>query len=501
MKRKISRFLTCLLLVLSCLSLASCDLEKYFIFGVEPKPKPTLPEEGTGTGDSGIILSDDFETFEGTKNAIFFALYNYYGYEGQHFTNKWLGMNDALAAHGIKVTGYEGQKDARRFKIERLPECDLPEDAVIYMVNNQNWDAGIQFNKPFAQHHPMAVLSTCNGVEFAASPILATGDKIANATMGGFSDTYRQAFVDDALEYLVAKYSAHILPIFAASVDAVENGQAMKNADGTALHLSITTWAIQTLAQYDEMSAVDSIDAAHPTLRKINVDQFFDKTSENYGPEKLKEWVADSSKENIKALYEENGTNQALDEASYRQGKEIKCGIITPSSINDQVGKYITYIREYLATAYNITVLPLGSVTNTNTQKMAANQLCNQGADFIISLQDDTERNDAAMVCNERGVYFAIAGSCQSEVDYEVIKNLPYYVGSIGTSTAEERRSAREMTEYYLQCMIKRAESEVALYQHQIDVKGLDFELNVPADEETPVCLPSRKDEENVWLS
>mgnify|MGYP007068155044 CR=1 FL=1 len=43
------------------------------------------------------------ETFDGTENAIFFALYNYYGYEGQHFTNKWLGMNDALANHGITV--------------------------------------------------------------------------------------------------------------------------------------------------------------------------------------------------------------------------------------------------------------------------------------------------------------------------------------------------------------------------------------------------------------
>ena len=483
-KLPLVRLLTLIVLIIFiCSTLSACNIEKLFIFG--------------GVQDDDGVSDPNIETFAGTKNAIFFALYNYYGYEGQHFTNKWLGMKDALAAHGITVTGYEGQKDARKFVIKREANCDLPEDTVIFMVNNQNWDSGIQFTKPFAQYHPMVVISTCNGVEFASSPILSSGNKISNATMGGFSPTYRQAFVDGSLTYLVAKYSAHVAPIFAAAVDAVENGAPMRNADGTALHLSISTWAIQTLEQYDEMSAVDSIDPAHPTVRKINIDKFFDRSSPDYGPEKLAEWVSDSSKENIKALYTLNGTNAAEDMAAYRnrgEGKEIKCGIIAPSSINDQVGKYISYIQNYLAEAYDVTILPLGSVTSVNTQNMVAKQLCNQGADFIISLQDDTDRNNAARTCNDMGVYFAIGGSCQNEIDYEEIKNLPYYVGSIGTSTAEERRSAYEMTEYYLQCLIHRAEGDLEEFQREY--KGLSY-----AEPEEPVaCLFDRKKEEESWL-
>ena len=476
----LKRLTVIVVLVISCYSLSACKLEDFFIFG------------GSTTVDE--TANPNIESFEGTKNAIFFALYNYYGYEGQHFTNKWLGMRDALAAHGITVTGYEGQKDARRFKITREENCDLPEDTVIFMVNNQNWDSGIQFTKPFAQYHPMVVISTCNGVEFASSPILSSGDKISNATMGGFSPTYREAFVNGSLTYLVAKYSAHVAPIFAAAVNAVETRTPMRNADGSALHLSISTWAIQTLAEYDEMSAVDSIDPAHPTVRKINIDKFFDPNSPDYGPEKLAEWVSASTKENIKELYELNGTNADEDTASFRQGKEIKCGIIAPSSINDQVGKYIEYIQTYLADAYNVTILPLGSVTSVNTQSMVAKQLCNQGADFIISLQDDTDRNNAAKICNDLGVYFAIGGSCQNEIDYAEIKNLPYYVGSVGTSTAEERRSAYEMTEYYLQCLIHRAEG--TLYEFQIEYKGLD----VTPDEEVVAWLPERDEEEKKWL-
>ena len=279
-----------------------------------------------------------------------------------------------------------------------------------------------------------------------------------------------------------------------SDLNAVETGSPMRNADGSALHLSISTWAIQTLAQYDEMSAVDSIDPNHPTVRKINIDEFFDPNSPNYGPEKLAEWVAASTKENIKDLYELNGTNAAEDEASFREGKEIKCGIIAPSSINDQVGKYIEYIQNYLAEAYNVTILPLGSVTSVNTQSMVAKQLCNQGADFIISLQDDTDRNNAAKICNDLGVYFAIGGSCQNEIDYAEIKNLPYYVGSVGTSTAEERRSAYEMTEYYLQCLIHRAQGD--LEQFQIEYKGLN---TTTPEEEVVAYLPERKEEDGVW--
>lgn len=455
-KHIIRRSLIALSAATTLATLTSCNIESLFIYG------------------NNKTVSSDIETFDNTQNSIFFALYNYYGYEGQHFTNKWLGMNDALARHGVVVTGYEGQKDARKFNISISASSDLPSDTQIYMVNNQNWDSGIQYDKPFKKYHPMAVISTCNGVEFASSPILSSGDGISNATMGGFSDTYRTAFENGSLRYLVAKYSAHILPIFAAGVYAAESGKAMKNSDGTALRLSITNWAIQTLSEYDELNAIDSVSKDHPTLRKVNVDKYFDKSSDSYGAEKLSEFVSSSSKENIKTLYDLNGTNADADKASYRSGDKITVGIIAPSSVNDTVQKYIDYIKGYLAEAYNVEVLPTGSVTSTDTQSTVAKKLCNQGAKFIISLQDDTERNKAAQICNDNSVFFAIGGSCQNLIDYNEIKDLEYYVGSIGTSPEEERRAADEMTEYYLQCMIHRAKSDEDLYEYQTEYKKLN---------------------------
>lgn len=420
------------------------------------------------------------ETFENCKNSLTFALYNYYGYEGQHFTNKWLGMLDALNDHGVEVEGYFEEKDARNFKISYRDDCDLPADRDIYMTNNQNWDTSAQFTKPLAKHHPMAIISTCNGVEMAASSVLSSGMGVSNATMGGFGDYYRKAFVNGSLRYLVAKYTAHILPIFAACVDAVDKGVALRNEDGTALNLNIGSWAIQTLDQYDEMNAVDTVSRDHPTLRKINVDKFFDPSSPDYGAVKLAEWSGASTKENIKALWAENGENAAEDEAAFRKGKKLTCGIIAPSSINDQVAKYITYFKEYCGAAYNVQFID-GSVTSTVSQAQVAKTLVNQKCDFMISLQDDTDRNSAIKVANDNGVYFAIAGSCQNPIDYAVVKDLPYYVGSIGTSIEEERVSARAMTEYYLQCMIHREKGD--LLEWQCEQKGLDINDYLESEE------------------
>ena len=133
LKRKILQMAgIALLSATTVVTLSSCSIEKLFVLGGGNEAIPT-----------------EIETFDGTENAIFFALYNYYGYEGQHFTNKWLGMNDALANHGITVTNYEGNKDAKTFKIKREENCDLPEDAVIYMVNNPLFNENlVKIKKP-----------------------------------------------------------------------------------------------------------------------------------------------------------------------------------------------------------------------------------------------------------------------------------------------------------------------------------------------------------------
>ena len=427
MKKKV---LLPLFALVSTLSLSSCNS---FIF------------INTSAGPNMDWLKD-------TNNTLFIALYNYYGQEGQHFTNRWLGMLDALNEYGIEVTGHEAQKDAREFKID-YTNSKLPEDAEIYMVNNQTWDTGLQFTRPLTNKKPMAVLSTCNGVEFASAQIKANSPSTQNGTMGGFSTQYENAFNDGSLNYLISKYSCHIAPIFAAGVNAVR-GNALRTENNEALRLSITQWDVKSLDEYNTYSAIDRIadDAEGPTIKKSDIDKFFTKGGEFNNAKALEDWCAASTFENVKALYDANRT--VTDQVD--TGEKVKVGILKPGSVNDSVGAYIDYMKGYLARVYNVEFVTDEDISNSNDQKTAAIAMCNKGAQLIISVQDDTNRNAAIKEANSRGVYFANVGTCQNDKDYNEVKDLSYFVGSIGTSIQEERRSTYEMTKYYLEIMCER---------------------------------------------
>ena len=427
MKKKV---LLPLFALVSTLSLSSCNS---FIF------------VNTSAGPNMDWLKD-------TNNTLFIALYNYYGQEGQHFTNRWLGMLDALNEYGIEVTGHEAQKDAREFKID-YTNSKLPEDAEIYMVNNQTWDTGLQFTRPLTNKKPMAVLSTCNGVEFASAQIKANSPSTQNGTMGGFSTQYENAFNDGSLNYLISKYSCHIAPIFAAGVNAVR-GNALRTENNEALRLSITQWDVKSLDEYNTYSSIDRVtdDAEGPTIKKSDIDKFFTKDSGFNSAAALAEWCAASTFENVKAIYDANRT--VTDQVD--TGEKVKVGILKPGSVNDSVGAYIDYMKGYLARVYNVEFVTDEDISSSNDQKTAAIAMCNKGAQLIISVQDDTNRNAAIKEANSRGVYFANVGTCQNDKDYKEVKDLPYFVGSIGTSIQEERRSTYEMTKYYLGIMCER---------------------------------------------
>lgn len=401
-----------------------------------------------------FIDTNEYVPFKDTKDSIFFALYNYYGQDGQHFTNRWLGMKDALKDKGITVTGDSYEKDAKKFKITRDADCKLPEGTEIYMVNNQTWDTGLQFTKPLTRSKPVAVISTCNGVEFASAQIKANSPGTQNATMGGFSANYRAAFEDHSLHYLTGKYSCNIAPIVAAGAAAVR-GNPLRTENGEALQLSVTQWEMKSLEEYDYYKSIDVVGDTdeNPTIMKADLDKFFTEGSEFNSAKALTEWCANSTFENIKAIYDANRT--AVDTPV--TGEKIKVGLLVPGSVNDTVQANINYISGYLAKVYNFEMLTKEEITSSNDQKKACIAMCNKGAQFIISLQDDTNRNAAIAEANSRGVYFANAGTCQNNDDYNVTKKYQYFVGSIGSSIDEERRATRVMTEYYLQKIIDRA--------------------------------------------
>ncbi|MCD8206123.1 MAG: hypothetical protein LUD29_05910 [Clostridia bacterium] len=401
-----------------------------------------------------------------TTNTLFFYPLNYYGLEGRGFTERWRGMRDALNEYGWTVTG-DGQKDSLKFKVSRDADCPMPADTRIVMVNNQTWDTGLALTDPLAEYRPLAVISTCNGVEFCSQQIESWSPSTQNATMGGFSEDYEEAFRKGTLRYLAAKYSACVAPVVGLIYNAMATGERLVDENGWAPNLTQGYWAITSYEEYMEATVYDNIgiDGSNPTIMKADMDEVLP-----YGnPDATFETFASfcertATYEGVKGLYEGN-----RDKTDTVGTTKYKVGVLTPGSMNESVQAYYDYMTKYAAGAYGIEFVNY-SVSGTVTQVQACTQACNAGCRGIISIQDDLDRVEAIKYANERGVFFAVAGCAVADVEYEddagnmyspeytQVKDLPYFAGAVGASLSADRAAAYEMTKHYLRMICERGE-------------------------------------------
>ncbi len=404
-----------------------------------------------------------------TTNTIFLYPINYYGIAGRGFTYRWEGMKAALADYGWTVTG-DGQKDSLKFKVTRTDDgkYTTPEDTQIVFVNNQTWDTGLALTDPLAEYQPLAIISTCNGVEFCAQQISSWSPSTQNATMAGFSTSYEAAFKDGTLAYVAAKYSASVAPVVALLYNAITTGQRLVNENGEAPNLSQDYWHITSYEEYLAACEYDNVgnNGTNPTIMKADMDPVlpYGNSGATYA-DFVKFIDKTATYDGVKELY--NNNRDAKDTVAATN--KIKVGLLVPNSINESVQAYIDYMEQYAAKVYNIEFQHY-PVSGTVSQVQACTQACDAGCLGVISLQDDTDRTAAIKYANTKGVFFAVAGTCIGEVDYadadgklypseySQVKDLPYYAGAVGCSLDADYQAAYTMTAYYLQMLNDRSE-------------------------------------------
>ncbi len=404
-----------------------------------------------------------------TTNTLCLYPINYYGIAGRGFTYRWDGMKAALADYGWTVTG-DGQKDSLKFKVERTDDgkYTTPADTQIIFINNQTWDTGLALTEPLSEYAPLAVISTCNGVEFCSQQISSWSPSTNNATMAGFSANYEEAFKNGTLHYVAAKYSASVAPVVGLLYNAIVTGKRLENENGEAPNLSQDYWHITSYEQYQEASQYDNVGSgdSNPTIMKADMDAVLPYNNPNATYADFVSFVEKTATyEGVQGLY--NGNREVQD--TVITDRKVKIGLLVPSSINESVQAYIDYMEKYAAEVYNIEFVRY-PVSGTISQVQACNQACDAGCEGVISLQDDTDRVSAIKTANSRGVFFAVAGTCVGDVTYEdtdgnqfeseysQTKDLPYYVGAVGCSLESDYRAAYEMTAYYLQLICERGE-------------------------------------------
>lgn len=392
-----------------------------------------------GCVSGGLKVGED-----GTSNTLFLYPINYFGIKDKAFTSRWDGMKAALEEYGWTVEG-DGQKDSKKFRVTRNANNTMPEDTTIVFVNNQTWDTGLALTNPLAEYSPLAVISTVNGVEFASQRIASDSPHTQNVTMGGFGKTYKAAFENGTLHFLAAKYSASVAPIVAALYQAV-NGTPLRNEEGHALNISQEFWYADSYQTYQEMASYDVITGANPTIKKVDMDQHIGSYAAFHAFVK-----STSSYDSVKIHFNSNRASVDVKATT----PKFKVGLLVPNSINESIQSYLEYIEGYLATVYNYETERF-LISGTVNQVQQTTAAANAGCAAIISLQDDTDRENAIIEANKRSVYFAIAGAAQGPLGYEETKSLPYFVGSVGTALDDEFAAGYTMVKHYLEIIKAR---------------------------------------------
>lgn len=386
---------------------------------------------------------------QNNTNTLFLYPINYYGIEGKAFTSRWDGMADALRDNGWNITG-DGQKDSLQFKASRKEDCTMPEDTQIIFVNNQTWDTNLALTDKLIEYQPLAVLSTCNGVEFCSERIAANSPDTQNATYASFTANYKKAFEEGTLNYMASKYTSGLAPIVGALHYSVTTGNRMLGTDGKALHCSQDYWTIDSYEKYCEMETYDIYTGDRPTIMKADLDAVVGDSA------KFEAFVQNSTKtyEGVKALVEKHNSENTTDTVATTS--KYKVGLLVPNSINDSVQLYINFIEGYLAKVYNFETQRY-SVSGTVSQDAAARQAISGNCQALISMQDDTDRAAACKEADRANVWFSVIGTCiYGTSEWDEMAACNHYVGSIGTSLESEHKAGYDMVKKYIDIINER---------------------------------------------
>lgn len=382
-------------------------------------------------------------------NTLFLYPINYYGIEGKAFTSRWDGMAGALRDAGWNITG-DGQKDSQQFKATRTAACTMPDDTQIIFVNNQTWDTNLALTDKLIEYQPLAVISTCNGVEFCSERIAANSPETQNVTFSSFTASYKEAFENGTLNFMASKYTAGIAPVVAAMYHAVTTGERMLGIDGKPLHGSQDYWMVDSYEAYCEMETYDIIRGNQPTVMKADMDAVLGDSV------KFEQFVQNSTAtyEGVKALVEKHRAENTQDTVATTN--KFKLGLLVPNSINDSVGQYLEFIEGYLARVYNFETQRY-SVSGIVSQDAAARQAIAGNCQGLISLQDDTDRSAACAEADRSGVWFAVIGaSVFGTAEWEEMAACAHYVGSVGTSLQSEYDAGYAMVKKYIDVINER---------------------------------------------
>lgn len=152
----------------------------------------------------------------------------------------------------------------------------------------------------------------------------------------------------------------------------------------------------------------------------------------------------------------EEGTEEAAEEATEAAvatsalgiDEQAVIGVLVSDATSSEALAFRSYYEDYIAAEYNVELVYSDELTDAEGETSAIETFINQGVQAVISLSS-FDRPGQIELCEDAGIYYAIAAGTLTEEEYGTYKDYEHYVGSVGPSLATEYQTGYDMAKNY----------------------------------------------------
>lgn len=139
----------------------------------------------------------------------------------------------------------------------------------------------------------------------------------------------------------------------------------------------------------------------------------------------------------------------AADVDTYAIDKTLKIGVLVADATSSEALAFRSYFMDYIGAQYDVEFIYSDELADAQAEITALENFINQGVQAVASFSSNDVPAQADM-CEDAGIYFAVATGTMGDDTYNEYKGYEYYVGSIGPGLQTEFDVGHAMAKNYI---------------------------------------------------
>ena len=139
------------------------------------------------------------------------------------------------------------------------------------------------------------------------------------------------------------------------------------------------------------------------------------------------------------------------DVEDYSDGDVHTIGVVVYDPDSAEMEMFADYYRDYIQEGFPVKFIFSGKIADSEEEKAFIEEAKAEGAEGIISFAGYADGlTNVIKTCEEEEIYYALGSNTVSDENYEVIKDNPWYMGSVGPDLETVYQAGCDMTEFFL---------------------------------------------------